>query len=211
MLPTLFLANGDKPAYNKPQEGPYWSIMLEVTESSNKPVHQASLLKDCIRGLINTGMIGVYDEIVSTYQRRFEYGYPTPTLEREGLLVQILPRLQAMGIYSRGRFGSWRYEVGNQDQSFMLGVEAVDYIVNGGVELTLNYPDIVNSRNNDERRLVEDGHIFKNKAPKADDPGAAKLAGIELSKTEILYMSRKHTVDGMDGTNGINGINGSKE
>lgn len=35
----------------------------------------------------------------------------------------------------------------------MLGVEAVDNIVNGAVELTLNYPDFVNSRPNTERRL----------------------------------------------------------
>lgn len=35
----------------------------------------------------------------------------------------------------------------------MLGVEAVDRIVNGGVELTLNYPDFVNGRKNSEKRL----------------------------------------------------------
>ena len=35
----------------------------------------------------------------------------------------------------------------------MLGVEAADHIVNGAVELTLNYPDFVNSRKNTERRL----------------------------------------------------------
>jgi hypothetical protein len=35
----------------------------------------------------------------------------------------------------------------------MLGVEAVDNIANGAVELTLNYPDFVNQRKNTERRL----------------------------------------------------------
>jgi hypothetical protein len=60
-----------------------------------------------------------------------------------------------MDIWSRGRFGSWRYEVGNQDHSFMLGVEAVDNIVSGAVELTLNYPDFVNGRQNTERRLAQ--------------------------------------------------------
>jgi hypothetical protein len=35
----------------------------------------------------------------------------------------------------------------------MLGVEAVDRITCGGVELTLGYPDFVNTRTNDERRL----------------------------------------------------------
>lgn len=152
-LATLYLANGTKAASTEPKEGPYWSIMLEVSESSMKPVDQENLLKDCIQGLINTEMITAEDEIVSTYHRRFDHGYPTPSLEREGVLKDLLPKLQDLDIYSRGRFGSWRYEVGNQDHSFMLGVEAADNIVNGAVELTLNYPDFVNGRANTERRL----------------------------------------------------------
>ena len=50
----------------------------------------------------------------------------------------------------------------------MLGVEAADNIVNGAVELTLNYPDFVNGRQNTERRLVEGAQIF-NKNKKALD------------------------------------------
>ncbi len=137
--------------------------MLEISESSLKPVDQAKLLRDSIQGLINTEMINPDDEVVSTYHRRFDHGYPTPTLEREGALKDILPKLQAKDIYSRGRFGSWRYEVGNQDHSFMLGVEAVDHIVHGAVELTLNFPDFVNSRQNTERRLVDGIQIFGKK------------------------------------------------
>jgi protoporphyrinogen oxidase len=152
-LPTMYLANGEKAASSEAKEGPYWSIMLEVSQSTMKPVDEENLLRDCIQGLINTEMIMPEDEIVSTYHRKFDHGYPTPSLEREGVLKQMLPKLLDMGIYSRGRFGSWRYEVGNQDHSFMLGVEAVDNIVHGAVELTLNYPDFVNSRANTERRL----------------------------------------------------------
>lgn len=163
-LPTQYLADGSKPKSSEPQEGPYWSIMLEVSESSMKPVDHENLLKETIQGLINTEMIKPEDEIVSTYHRRFDHGYPTPSLEREGVLKELLPKLQAKDIYSRGRFGSWRYEVGNQDHSFMLGVEAADHIVNGAVELTLNYPDFVNGRQNTERRLVEGSQVFKNKA-----------------------------------------------
>ena len=159
-LPTLYLANGDKAQSSEAKEGPYWSIMLEVSESSMKPVDQDTLMKECIQGLINTNMILPEDEIVSTYHRRFDHGYPTPSLEREGVLTQLLPKLQELDIWSRGRFGSWRYEVGNQDHSFMLGVEAADNIVNGAVELTLNYPDFVNGRQNTERRLVEGAQIL---------------------------------------------------
>ena len=120
-----------------------------------KPVDNSRVLADSIQGLVNTGMLQPSDEIVSTYHRRFDHGYPTPSLEREGVLKQLLPRLQDQGILSRGRFGSWRYEVGNQDHSFMLGVEAVDHVVHGGAELTLNHPDFVNGRQNTERRLLE--------------------------------------------------------
>lgn len=45
----------------------------------------------------------------------------------------------------------------------MLGVEASDHILNGAVELTLNYPDFVNGRKNEERRLVEGGQTFGKK------------------------------------------------
>jgi protoporphyrinogen oxidase len=159
-LATQQLADGSKPSSTEPQAGPYWSIMLEVSESSMKPVDNKNMLKDCIQGLINTDMIKSGDEIVSTYHRRFDHGYPTPSLEREGVLTKLLPALQAKDILSRGRFGSWRYEVGNQDHSFMLGVEAVDHVVNGAVELTLNHPDFVNGRQNSERRLKDGAQVF---------------------------------------------------
>lgn len=162
-LPTLQLADGSKPKSTEAQDGPYWSVMLEVSESSMKAVNNETLLAESIQGLVNTQMLQPGDEIVSTYHRRFDHGYPTPTLEREGALTQILPKLQEKGIWSRGRFGSWRYEVGNQDHSFMLGVEAVDNIVNGAVELTLNYPDFVNGRQNTERRLVDGAQAFAKK------------------------------------------------
>jgi len=113
-LPTLQMADGKKPETDAAQPGPYWSIMLEVSESSMKPVDHDSLLAECIQGLINTEMLKPEDEIVSTYHRRFDHGYPTPSLEREGVLQKLLPKLQDKDIYSRGRFGSWRYEVGNQ-------------------------------------------------------------------------------------------------
>jgi hypothetical protein len=68
----------------------------------------------------------------------------------------------------------------------MLGVEAADHILNGTVELTLNYPDFVNGRKNDERRLLDGAQLFKNKTTdKADAAGASKLVDIEANKGGI--------------------------
>ena len=45
-----------------------------------------------------------------------------------------------------------QYEVGNQDHSLMLGVEAADNILYGTKEVTLHHPDIVNAKKNTELR-----------------------------------------------------------
>ena len=63
--------------------------------------------------------------------RRLEHGYPTPHLNRDGVIAQALPWLREHNIWSRGRFGSWKYEVGNQDHSLMLGVECADNVLFG--------------------------------------------------------------------------------
>ena len=52
----------------------------------------------------------------------------------------------------------------------MLGVEAADHLVNGSVELTLNYPDFVNGRQNSEKRLLDGAQYFKSREG-IRDPG----------------------------------------
>ena len=46
------------------------------------------------------------------------------------------PWLGERAIHSRGRFGAWRYEIGNTDHSVMMGVEVVDHLLRGEKELT---------------------------------------------------------------------------
>ena len=58
-------------------------------------------------------------------------GTQTPSVERDGVLVDALPFLRQYNIWSRGRFGSYKYEVGNQDHSLMLGVECADNVLFG--------------------------------------------------------------------------------
>lgn len=99
--------------------------MLEVSESSHKPVNQETLLEESIQGLINTDLLKPEDEIVSTYVRRFDHGYPTPTLERDGALSEALPYLYDKDILSRGRFGAWKYEVGNQDHRQVIPIDEI--------------------------------------------------------------------------------------
>jgi hypothetical protein len=49
-------------------------------------------------------------------------------------LAVLLPALEKISIFSRGRFGAWRYEISNQDHSFLQGSELVSRLLLGSEE-----------------------------------------------------------------------------
>jgi len=148
-LKTMRLAGSAEPIDKEAEEGPYWSLMMEISSSEKKPIgSQQIIIEETIQGLINTTMCSAKDEIVSLYYTELRQGYPTPHLERDQRLNEALPYLKSRDIWSRGRFGSWKYEVGNQDHSLMLGVEAADNALFGTPEMTLRYPNQVNAQKN---------------------------------------------------------------
>ena len=139
-----------------PPSGDYWSLMCEAAEpmGASNPSYwtKENLLKETINALVTYEFIR-RDQVVSEYHLRLEYGYPVPFLKRKQLLATILPWLESKGLYARGRFGGWRYEVSSQDHSFMQGVEVADLIMKGIPEET--YPDSnrVNSMKASNRNL----------------------------------------------------------
>jgi UDP-galactopyranose mutase len=82
--------------------------------------------------------------VASEWTHSLERGYPVPTVRRDDVLAYVQPQLKELGIYSRGRFGGWRYEVSNQDHSFMQGVESIDHILTGEPEWTYDDAHAVN-------------------------------------------------------------------
>lgn len=150
----MYFPEGNSPYYRvtvfsnySPKNAPEgcWSLMAEVSESPAKPVDHATVFDDVVRALREDGLIGAATEVVSRWHHREEFGYPTPSLHRDDALEAVLPELEKRRIYSRGRFGAWKYEVSNQDHSFMQGVEVVDRLFGNGDEPTINRPDYANS------------------------------------------------------------------
>jgi len=132
---------------NVPDINKYWSLMVEVAESKRKPVKDnEKLIQNTIRIIKNAHFIKSEKEITSLYTNRVEYGYPTPTLRREQNLKPVYAFLENINIYTRGRFGLWKYEVGNMDHSLMQGVECIDRIFFNKKELTAWHPEVVNRR-----------------------------------------------------------------
>jgi protoporphyrinogen oxidase len=115
--------------------GRQWSLMAEVSESPEKPVNASTVVDEVVDGFVDCGFID-RASVVSRWHQRLEHGYPTPWHGRDAVLREVEAALQAIGIYSRGRFGAWKYEVSNQDHSVMQGVEAVNHIFFGARERT---------------------------------------------------------------------------
>jgi hypothetical protein len=104
-----------------------------------------------IQGLINAGMIKEEDkkDIVDTWVFDAKYSYPTPSVERDAILAEAIPFLEEHDIYSRGRFGMWKYEVSNTDHSLMQGVELINRLLRNEPETTIGmkYASTVDGRN----------------------------------------------------------------
>ncbi len=121
--------------HNVPKPGEQWSLMTETSQSDAKPVDAGGLVAATLKALAEDGLIPDLDAVISTTRRFLPKGYPTPFLGRDELVDPVLAAFEAHGIFSRGRFGAWKYEISNQDHSFAQGRECVERLhAKGGAE-----------------------------------------------------------------------------
>jgi protoporphyrinogen oxidase len=139
--------------FNVPDPQINWSLLCEISESPDKPVNQSTLSQDVLSALRRAGFLPDDCQIASLWQYRMDHGYPTPFLGRDKVLVPLNAALEDFNIFSRGRFGAWKYEVSNQDHSLMQGVEVVDRLISGLEEQTYRDPAAVNSKRQSARQL----------------------------------------------------------
>uniref|UniRef100_A0A915B8U6 Amine oxidase domain-containing protein n=1 Tax=Parascaris univalens TaxID=6257 RepID=A0A915B8U6_PARUN len=116
-----------------PDSSSYWSVMCECARDIEDQTNEEEMRKMAIDGLIIKSIIK-RDQIVSIYSTLLEYGYPIPTIKRDSELARAHKVLEEHSIYSRGRFGGWKYEASNQDHCFIQGKELID-------RLLLNEPE----------------------------------------------------------------------
>ena len=134
---------------NVPRPGHSRALMAETSYSQHKPENLAGLTQSTIDGLVNTALLTpeeAQSAIASTWSFTADYGYPVPSLGRDKALALLQPWLEERRIYSRGRFGGWRYEVSNMDHSVMQGVEWAERMVSGKPESTYQIPNLTPER-----------------------------------------------------------------
>lgn len=128
-----------------PDNAHHYSLLCETSGSEHKPVDGESIVEQTIQGLINVGLLDPKDrdDIVSTWRYEVDYSYPVPTVRRDEALGALAPFLESAGIYSRGRFGLWKYEVSNTDHTLMQGVELVNRLLLGEGEKTIGMDNVI--------------------------------------------------------------------
>jgi protoporphyrinogen oxidase len=122
------------------------SFLCEISYPGRDQVVKRDMVGPTLDALRDIGLIDVDRSTAHIYELWAEFGYPVPTRDRDTILADIQPELARQRIFSRGRFGGWKYEAANMDHSVMQGVEVVDFILEGKEEETLPFPQIVNSR-----------------------------------------------------------------
>jgi protoporphyrinogen oxidase len=119
--------------HNVPDSDHQFSLMGEISFPKGQCVDTDLAIEKTIQGYIDTGLIEAKDRknIQSVHTIDIDYSYPVPTLERDKALAIIQPWLESKHIYSRGRFGAWKYEVANMDHSAVQGMEIIDKLLLG--------------------------------------------------------------------------------
>lgn len=148
----MYFPEGDCPFYRVtylsnyspevvPDPSAHYSLLAEISKSEFKPECADTIIQETIDGLVNVQLLDEEDreDIVDAHLISREYTYPIPSIERDPALRMLHPYLEARDIYSRGRFGAWRYEVGNMDHAVAQGVEWADRVVLGHKDDELTY------------------------------------------------------------------------
>jgi protoporphyrinogen oxidase len=108
-----------------------FSLLCEISEPAAKPAEAARELRSRVEeSLHHMGFLNrPGQQLASRWEYTIEHGYPVPFLGRDALLMEVQPLLEEAGLYSRGRFGTWRYEISNQDHAYMQGYEVARRIL----------------------------------------------------------------------------------
>lgn len=108
----------------------HWALAFEVSYSKKRKITKEEATESVFNFLLEMKFIKNKKEVVSLFDKSFSYFYPIPTLSRDKNLDKIQRKLNQNNIYSIGRFGAWKYELGNMDHGFMQGVSTVNKILN---------------------------------------------------------------------------------
>ncbi|GAB3113425.1 FAD-dependent oxidoreductase [Streptomyces calidiresistens] len=123
----------------------YSAWMTETSITAGQDLDRDALVHSCDRALRRQGLVPEQAPLATAHVEVIPYAYPVPTLGRDEALAPVMPWMEERGIYPRGRFGTWRYEIGNMDHAVKMGIDIARRLVNGTREELLAAAPLVPS------------------------------------------------------------------
>jgi protoporphyrinogen oxidase len=111
-----------------------FSAYLTETAFAPEAGRPDALPEHVVSGLVTGGVVQDDQFISSIHEIDVDYAYPVPTLSLDRALETIQPWLMERDIYARGRFGAWRYEMGNMDHAVKMGSDVAHRLLEGKPE-----------------------------------------------------------------------------
>lgn len=111
----------------------FFSLLCETTLVNNTA---APTSEEVLDNIYNTRfpLLEENKEPIAANRIFLPYAYPIPTCDRDRHLNILHDFLESNNIFSRGRFGGWKYEAGNMDHCLMQGMEVIDRVLLGKKE-----------------------------------------------------------------------------
>ncbi|MFH0749747.1 MAG: FAD-dependent oxidoreductase [Candidatus Gottesmanbacteria bacterium] len=106
-----------------------WSLLFEVSYDGKKQLKKDMVICQVIHSAVDSGFIPRTASIIDRFYVEAPVAYPIPTKNRDAVLSRVIPALETHNLYSRGRFGSWKYEEGNMDHVLTSGMTWADEIM----------------------------------------------------------------------------------
>lgn len=113
----------------------YSSWMTEIASSPYRPLPDGDLGAQVDDALRRLDLVEPSATVASVHIDHVERAYPVPTMGRDAALRTIHPWLHEHQIMSRGRFGAWRYELGNMDHAVKMGIDVARRLAVGDAEV----------------------------------------------------------------------------
>ncbi|CDW85571.1 udp-galactopyranose mutase [Stylonychia lemnae] len=109
-----------------PDPSKHFSLLLEINKKSIDTDNHELIFQKCISSCLELGLISENCNVISKFIKDINFSYPVPFLRRDQIVNNLLKYLEnKYAIYSRGRFGDWKYENSNQDQIFMASKDLI--------------------------------------------------------------------------------------
>ncbi|MBC7248224.1 MAG: FAD-dependent oxidoreductase [Actinobacteria bacterium] len=104
------------------------SLICETSHMGDR--REDEIAEMTLASLLSEGFLEKGEEPLSIFIKTLPKAYPIPTKDRDSRLSSIQTYLINNDIYSIGRFGTWKYEIGNMDHAVTMGYMLCKKLVN---------------------------------------------------------------------------------